>query len=280
MPIKGIRTYTSLPVVQKKIRPGRNAIPATSVITGNLYMKDHINSLIIALAVILAALSFSHAIQNRNKANNSISVTGLGSKDFVSDLIVWSGSFTRKNMNLKDAYAQLDADRENIRKYLLSKGIKPEQVVFSAVVIEKEFENVNEGNGYNVRSVFTGYKLRQNVTIESHEVDRIEDISRQVTELINSGIEFYSDPPQYYYTQLKELKIQMIAEATKDAQTRAQKIAENAGGKIGRLKRADLGVFQIVAQNSAEEYSWGGSFNTSSKRKTASVTVKLDYQVE
>ena len=72
----------------------------------------------------------------------------------------------------------------------------------------------------------------------------------------------------------------MIAAATKDASLRAQKIAENAGGEIGSLKNANMGVFQIVAQNSAEEYSWGGYFNTSSKRKPATITVKLDYEVE
>ena len=77
-----------------------------------------------------------------------------------------------------------------------------------------------------------------------------------------------------------ELKIEMIAEATKDAQIRASQIADNAGGSLGKLKRADMGVFQIVAQNSSEEYSWGGSFNTSSKRKTASITVRLEYAAD
>jgi uncharacterized protein len=71
----------------------------------------------------------------------------------------------------------------------------------------------------------------------------------------------------------------MIAEATKDAYTRAQKIAENAGGGVGKLKNADMSVFQITAQNSSEDYSWGGSYNTTSKKKTAT-TIKLDYEIE
>jgi len=116
------------------------------------------------------------------------------------------------------------------------------------------------------------------VQVESSEVDKVEDISRRVTELINSGIEFYSNAPNYYYTKLAELKIEMIAEATKDAQIRASKIAENAGGSLGDLKKADMGVFQIVGQNSSEDYSWGGSFNTTSKNKTANITVNLEYQ--
>ncbi|MCL4857133.1 MAG: SIMPL domain-containing protein, partial [Flavobacteriales bacterium] len=212
--------------------------------------------------------------------NNTIRVTGLGEKDFVSDLIVWSGWFSKKNLVMKDAYAELDKDRESIKNYLISKGIKDNQIIFSAVDINKEFDYSYDNNGNQRSSVFTGYRLTQNVQIESNEVNKIEDISRQVTELINSGIEFYSNQPQYYYTKLSKLKIEMIAEATKDALTRAKSIAENGNGNLGKLKNANMGVFQIVAQNSSEEYSWGGSFNTTSKRKTASITVKLDYEVE
>lgn len=243
-------------------------------------MKSHLSSIIIALAIIVTALVFSDAFKNRNRTNNTISVTGLGKKDFVSDLIVWSGSFIKKSTNLKEAYAELDKDRENILQYLMGKGIKKENIIFSAVDINKEFDEVYGNNGERLKSVFTGYRLSQTVQIESPEVDKVEDISRQVSELINSGVEFYSNTPQYYYTKLAELKIEMIAEATKDANTRAKRIAENAGSAVGRLKNADMGVFQITAQNSAEEYSWGGSFNTSSKRKTATITVKLNYETE
>lgn len=243
-------------------------------------MKTYINSLIIAVAIILTAIVFSGAFKNRNRASNSISVTGLGSKDFVSDLIVWSGNFMRKSMVLKNAYSELDKDREDIKKYLVGKGIIESNIIFSSVEITKEFEEVYDNAGNRTSSTFTGYRLRQNVQIESGEVDKVEGISRQVSELINSGIEFYSNMPQYYYTKLAALKIEMIAEATKDANTRAVKIADNAGSKVGRLKNADMGVFQIVAQNSAEEYSWGGSFNTSSKRKTATITVKLNYETD
>jgi uncharacterized protein len=242
-------------------------------------MKAHVNTLFIAIAIVLAALFFSNGFKNRNKASNTISVTGLGNKDFVSDLIVWSGSFTKKSMDLKEAYSGLDKDRESIKDYLVLKGIKAENIVFSAVDIDKEFDEIYDKAG-NSKSVFTGYLLKQNVQIESSEVDKVEGISRQVSELINSGVEFYSNKPQYYYTKLAELKIEMIAEATRDANTRAKKIAENAGSTLGRLKDAGMGVFQIVAQNSAEEYSWGGSFNTSSKRKTATITVKLEYETE
>jgi hypothetical protein len=231
----------------------------------------------IAFSVVLSAYLLADAFRNRNESSNVISVTGLGSKDFASDLIVWSGSFHKMNAELRIAYSELDAAREVIKDYLVQKGISSDEIIFSAIDIEQQFDTRYDENGNQLSSEFKGYLLKQSVQIESRQVELVEGVSRNVTELINSGIEFYSNKPSYYYTRLAELKIEMIAEATKDASLRAQKIAENAGGSLGDLKSADMGVIQIVGQNSSDDYSWGGSFNTTSKNKTASITVNLQY---
>ena len=243
-------------------------------------MKTTINPIIIAISVIISAFLFSNAFQNRNQHNDTISVTGSGSKNFVSDLIVWRGSFSKKSLVLKEAYAALDSDREIIKKYLVSKGLQESDLVFSAVAINKDFETTYDANENIRQQLFTGFTLTQNVQVESKAVDKVEAISREVTELINSGVEFYSNPPEYYYTKMAALKIEMIAEATKDANARAKSIAENADSDLGKLKKSEMGVFQIIAQNSSEDYSWGGSFNTSAKKKSANITVKLMYQVD
>jgi hypothetical protein len=237
-------------------------------------------AIIIGLSIIITAAILASAFRNRNRANESINVTGLAKKDFVSDLIVWNASFSKKAFTIKDAYSLLKKDADQIKQYLVSKGVKADQIIFSAVDINKEFDHHYNKEGEETQSIFTGYNLTQNVKIESREVEKIETISREVTDLIDQGVELYSNAPQYYYTKLAELKIQMLAEATKDARNRAEKIAENAGGGIDALRHADMGIFQITAQNSSEDYSYGGTFNTSAKNKTASVTVHLDFTID
>ncbi|MCA6489682.1 MAG: SIMPL domain-containing protein, partial [Chitinophagaceae bacterium] len=116
-------------------------------------MKQYLNTIIISLAILLTAMILSNAFINRNKTSKMISVTGLGRKDFVSDLIVWSGSFTQKNISLKEAYASLDKDRESIRRYLQTKGIKSDNIIFSSVEINKLFDEVYDGNGRKIKSV-------------------------------------------------------------------------------------------------------------------------------
>ncbi len=243
-------------------------------------MKSHINTILIALAIIATALIGSDAFKSRNTNKNSISVTGLGSESFVSDLIVWSGSFAKRNYSLKQAYYELEKDKQVIQDYMIDEGLKRSNLIFSAVDINKEFKNIYDEKGNYKGQEFVGYRLTQEVEIESKQVEKVEGISRNISELINRGIEFDSKSPRYYYTGLAELKLKMISAATKDANNRAKNIAKNAESKVGKLKSAKMGVFQIVGQNSSESYSWGGSFNTSSKRKTASITMKLEYETE
>ena len=243
-------------------------------------MKQYINSAIIAIAIIACFAIVGAAYKYKFKANENITVTGLAEKDFSSDQIVWTGNYSRKMMDLKSAYSLLKEDEGKIRTYLKGKGVADGQMVFSAVSIDKEFNSKFDADGKQIGSEFTGFNLKQNVTVDSKDIIKVETISREVTELIESGIEFNSSPPSYYYTKLSELKVDLLAKARADAKQRAETIAKNAGSSLGKIKKATMGVFQITGQNSNEDYSYGGAFNTSAKNKTASITVKIDFAVE
>ena len=240
-------------------------------------MKNY-NAILFSGAIVIAAILLGNAYLKRAQTNDVISVTGLGTKDFTSDLIVWEGTFTRENLNLQNAYADLNRDKDLVRQYLSSKDIDLNNVVFNSVNMQEKIRPRYDEGRY-VGEEFEGYILSQSIQIESKEVEKIERLSREITELLNQGVQFYSYAPRYYYTQLADLKIEMIAKATEDAYIRAKQIAENAGGSLGRLKVARMGVFQITGQNSNEDYSWGGVYNTESKQKTASITMRLEYKI-
>ena len=72
----------------------------------------------------------------------------------------------------------------------------------------------------------------------------------------------------------------MLKDASEDARNRAKVIAEGGASSLGKLQHSSMGVFQIVGQNSDEDYSWGGSFNTTSKLKTATITVTSTFALD
>ncbi|HPW87235.1 MAG TPA: SIMPL domain-containing protein, partial [Chitinophagales bacterium] len=209
----------------------------------------------------------------------TVLVTGLAETNFESDLIVWDGSYNRQSFDMKSAYAQLKDDEKKIRTFLQSMGINDKEIAFSSVIINKDYvSETNERGGYTQR--FNGYNLIQNVRIESSEVTKVESVYKDIAQLIDQGIELNSSAPRYYYSKLKDVKIDLLAKASSDAKLRAETIAKNSDAGLGKLVKSTMGIFQITGKNSDEDYSYGGSFNTSSKIKTASITVRSEYQLK
>ena len=247
------------------------------------------SSIIIGFAIIITAFILGKAFKNRNENLDSISVIGLGTKDFVSDEILWSGSFTTNSTDIKEAYNKIISDQKIVTDFFVGKGFKTTEFTFGAVNFQKKFKEIRKENPENTyqtqyEQVFVGYEATQTISFSAKKnpdmMKRIETVSSKTSELINSGIELSSNSIQYTYSDLPSLKQSLIEKATKDASERANKIVNTADGSIGKLKTASMGVFQITGQGSTEDDSYGGINDTYSKNKTARITVRLEYELE
>lgn len=243
--------------------------------------RDKIIVAVVFSVAILASVWVGGIYLNKARGHaKTVSVVGLAERDFVSDLIVWKFSYSVVNADLKAGYADIKKKNDVVRNYLKKKGITDDETVFYAIESSRETTYHWDREAQRGYETFSGYRLSQEVRIESNDVDKVEQISREVSDLLDEDIEMGYSNLSFYYTKLSELKVEMLAEATQDARNRAQTIAKNAGSHLGALQVANMGVFQITAPNSNDEdYSWGGTFNTSSKRKRASINMRLTYSV-
>jgi len=135
------------------------------------FFKQHFATLLISLAVIITGLILGKSYISKGKPDDTVSVIGLGEESFDSDLIVWRASFSRKSYELKDAYAQLNADIRKVKSYLQSRGISEEEMVFEAADISKEWSRVYDDEGNLRQTIFDGYSLRQSVKVSSKKVN-------------------------------------------------------------------------------------------------------------
>ena len=245
------------------------------------------SSIIIGIAIIITAWILGKSFQNRNQNLDSISVIGLGTKDFVSDEVLWSGNFTTTSLDIKTAYNKIVSDQKIVSDFFLTKEFKAREFTFGAVNFQKKFREVrSEGSDNQMRyeQVFDGYQATQTISFSakknSNLMQRIENVSSKTSELINSGVELSSNTIQYTFSDLPSLKQSLIEKATKDANERASKIVKTADGDLGKLKKASMGVFQITGQGSTEDDSYGGINDTYSKNKTARITVRLEYELD
>ena len=177
-------------------------------------MKNYKMFYIISPTLIIIALILGLSFKTAIEKSNSINVTDSAKRDFMSDIIVWESVFGIRNMQLEDAYKKLDKDREIITNYLITNNIPESDFVFSSIEISKDYENKRDRDEIRMRE-FKGYLLEQNLKIESNTVNKIEYLSRDITTLIDSGIDIQSQQPYYFYSKLADLKIDMISEACK-----------------------------------------------------------------
>jgi hypothetical protein len=215
--------------------------------------------------------------------DRSLQLTGSAKKRIISDLIEWTGTVEVSDPTDRTAaYRKLRGHVDKVLAYLRAQGIKDADLSPSSVAVEEivDTEYIGKGDDRIERKLFKGYRTRQSVTIRSVDVSRVERISREVTQLMEQGVPVTSGAPAYYYTKLSERKIEMLAEAAKDARTRAENMIKSAGGaSIDRLRSADMGIINVNPANSTETSSQGNS-DTTSLEKDIITIVHVTYELK
>jgi hypothetical protein len=239
---------------------------------GNVFNAGFALAVALVLSSIVGAWAYTHA----KNGEQVITVTGSARKRIKSDLVVWRAGVSYQATELSDAYKALSENVPKVKQYLISKGVAENQITISSISSTTLHQKTSDGEE---TGEITGYSLRQELMVRSNDVDKIERLAREATELINQGILLESNPPEYLYTKLGDLKIEMLAEAAKDAKVRAQQIASSTGSSIGSVRTARMGVMQITPADS-NEVSDSGMNDTSSLEKDITAVVNVGFAVD
>jgi len=233
-------------------------------------------AVVLAVALVLSTMIGGWFFVKGKRGDQTITVTGSARKRIKSDLVIWRAGVSYQASTLAEAYRSLSESVPRVKAYLVGKGIPDNQITVSSISSQTLHAKGNDGEE---SAEITGYSLRQELSVRSNDVDKIEKIAREATELINQGILIESLPPEYQYTQLGNLKIEMLAEAAKDAKVRAQQIAQSTGSSIGSVRTARMGVLQITAADS-NQVSDTGMNDTSSIDKDITAVVNIGFAVD
>jgi len=236
----------------------------------------------IAIALVLSTfIAAVTVVFLRTRDTRSIEVTGSAKRRIVSDLIEWTASVQGHGSGRVASAQELKASIEKTRAYLVAQGVTADEIRVGPASVDEMFEQRVEGHGEErvERSVSTGWRGLQQITVRSTDVNKIERVSREVTSLIEQGLDLSSERPSYFYTRLADLKIEMLAEASKDARTRAeQMVAAAGGGSIGKLTNADMGVINVNPANSTET-NWQGNNDTTTLEKDILAIVHITFEL-
>lgn len=230
---------------------------------------------IFGLAIMLSVTIFSLSWKGVKSENQTINVTGSAKKSIVSDLGILRLSVNVDEVNQLEAYQQLKKQVPMLMNYLLANGFEKNLMNTMVMNIYPNFLYNEAGNQIGIRS-FTG---TQTIEVQSNNVSLIKNTSLDVVSLLEKGISVTVNPPEYYYTKLSAIKIDIQADAAKDAMIRGRRIVEATGRKLGVLTNARMGVLQITPENSNVTSDYGVN-DVSSIRKEITAVVNANFLIK
>jgi hypothetical protein len=207
-----------------------------------------------------------------------VAVTGAARQDITSDQAVWSADYSAEADTMAEAQEKLKGYTAKVEAFFKERNITNAEISAIGILRLKPQAGQNDFSDPATKKTI-GYHLQQNIRIESANIQQVIDLEQQSVALVEQGVELDDQGIQFIYTKTAEAKIDMLAEAAKDARMRAEQIASQGGRKIRALKSAKMGVFQITARNS-NDTSAEGMNDTSSKDKTIRAVVAANFTLE
>ena len=208
------------------------------------------------------------------KAGNAITVTGQARTSATADKVVWTLNVAENSKNVGPAVQKVEKSVSSLKEYLISGGIPADSIEVGGV---NTYANNEYKNG-NLTGAILSYTANQNVTVRSKDVEKVRTLSNGIGALLQTGVNVNNYGPQFYVSNLAELRPQLLADAMKDAKLRGETMTKAVGTKLGPVLAVSSGPVQVTAPDSTDT-SAGGMYDTTTIPKTVTVTVSVSFKV-
>ncbi|MBQ1612067.1 MAG: SIMPL domain-containing protein [Alphaproteobacteria bacterium] len=220
-------------------------------------------SVIIGCSLVFATKLITGAI-----TKDVITVTGSYSQNVTSDTGLCEFEINTRQETKALAYDVINKQKPEVIAFLKEKGFSDNEIEIKTTNGYNTYRMLPNGNTSNDIAY---YNVSLPITVTSKDVQKIKEVSQELPNLISKGIDITVYNPSYFYSQLSDVKVKMLEEATKDAKQRASAMLKANHNKVGKIQSVRMGVFQITPVNSNDVSDSGISDTSSIEKKITSV---------
>jgi uncharacterized protein len=175
-----------------------------------------------------------------------VTVKGLSEREVKANLGFWPIRFVVTGRTLEEARSKLETSEASVRGFLTGNGFGPQDMSVQNIQVEDRIAGYNaQGTPEESRFVLT-----EDLLVRTTDVDKLGAASRMIGDLLKQGVVFSADAynagPSFIFTNVNELKGEMLTEATKRAKEAAEKFATESGANVGDIQSANQGVIEIT----------------------------------
>lgn len=234
------------------------------------------------LAIGMASAAFILGVQAKRAmvGQQNITVKGLAEKPISADTAEWTIHIAVASITQADALQEVAKTREVVEGFLEKQGFTKDAWDVDVETLGPHYEEVVIGDHY--RQVQKGFEGYQNIRIVSKDLDKIQKANKAFLQLRAQNHPVIAYPPQYLVSNLEEIKMSLIADATKNARDRATEFVKQDGASVGVMKSARQGAFYILPIGGANDSDsqYGGVYDKTTIDKVARVVVTVVYNIE
>lgn len=236
-------------------------------------------AVVFGVCFILFGFVVKSGITSVANKDQSITVTGTTERAVTSDTAKWTISVSERSYGegASQAASKMAANSAKaVQVFLIKNGITEDKIAIQSPTLSQICELSSQG--YENCSIgVKGQTAYQNIVVETSDVDKVQTLSgRILTEVGNANIS--NNMVEYYYSKLKDIRVEMLQEATKNARERAEAVAKAGGATVGNITSLSSGVFQVTQKNSVSVDDYG-AYDTTSIEKKVTATVKVNFSV-
>jgi len=200
--------------------------------------------LLLACGVALGGYWIGNGLLRARAADRFVTVRGLSERDAPADLVLWPIVFTVTADDLGTLHQRLGQGVAKIRAFLEPQFGPAEIGVAAPRITDREAQG-----GYIQGIDLERFVAEGAVTLRTADIDAARAAMARSNALVKQGVALirsYEYQTQYMFTGLEAIKPEMIAEATRDARRAAQQFAEDSGSRVGAIRHATQGYFNIA----------------------------------
>ena len=204
-----------------------------------------ISSAILAAGIAIGGFFPGHYYYHSKMDANFVTVKGLAVMDVRAVLGVWDIKYVVTGSELSSAQAQMVKQKNIILSFLKDAGFNEDEISVKRTETNDLMANPYRSDALNN----SRYILTQSIQVSSNNVDLIDKAANSTGALISQGIVFDSNnynPVSYLFTKINDIKPQMLEQATKNAEAAANEFAKSSQTKVGKIRKANQGVFSIL----------------------------------
>jgi hypothetical protein len=238
--------------------------------------RPTIPALVLALGLVITGSLVGAGFRDGRTADRFVTVKGLSEREVEADLAIWPLAIVAADNDLPNAQAQMRRRVELAMEFLQENGIPSE------LIVRQGYRVVDtQANPFQSAATPNRFIITQTLMVRSEDVRGVMGASQQIGDLVDAGVvltsgqEYGPGGPSFLFTRLNDLKGEMLAEATGRAQEAAAEFAASSQSRVGKIRRANQGVFQILPRDPVP-----GQSEANQLAKTVRVVVTVEYLLE